>query len=382
MTEGTGPWVDEPGELLRVGPGFRLDSFDRRGKPGFDGKKADWKAFKPRAGKLMAELQERLFAEGRSGGERSVLCVVQGLDTAGKGGIARHVMGMVDPQGVALRSFGVPTKEEASHHFLWRIKKALPPAGRIGVFDRSHYEDVLVHRVEQLSPLDEIEKRYGEINEFEKKLVDSGTVVLKFAMMVSHDEQGLRLMERLDRPDKRWKFSESDIHTRAKWDAYQEAYQLVFERTSTDYAPWYVIPADRKWYSRAAVTEILTQALIDMDPTYPQPEWDPMDMRVQLAELMSSEALQTSLEQTDDNVSSAIKEAARVRRSSLEVSLGADGPDTPAEAADAEARRAEIDSITAAWRAECEHTKAQKEELVEQAKAREILENPANSDEA
>ncbi len=222
-----------------------------------------------------------------------MLCVVQGLDTAGKGGVTRHVMSMVDPQGVALHSFGPPTEEELKHHFLWRIRRGLPRPGLIGVFDRSHYEDVLVVRVDDLAPRDVWEQRYDEINKFEKDLVDSGTVVLKFALLVSRDEQGARLMERLDRPDKRWKFSRNDIRTRGKWDAYQEAYQAVFERTSTQWAPWYVIPADRKWYSRLAITEILAQTMIDMDLGWPQPDWDPFDMREQLAAEMSSGSLRS-----------------------------------------------------------------------------------------
>ncbi|MDO5499821.1 MAG: polyphosphate kinase 2 family protein, partial [Propionibacteriaceae bacterium] len=189
-------WSEDPRDVLRVGPEFSIEDFDRRGKRGFTGKKADARRFTQARGKLLSELQERLFAEGRGGGERSVLCVVQGLDTAGKGGVARHVMSLVDPQGVALRSFGVPTEEERKHHYLWRIKKALPRPGLIGLFDRSHYEDVLVVRVDDLVPRDEWEPRFEEINKFEKDLVDNGTTVLKFALMVSHDEQGVRLMER------------------------------------------------------------------------------------------------------------------------------------------------------------------------------------------
>lgn len=226
-------WTTDPRDVLRVTDDFDLATFDRNGKPGFDGTKSDGEQVMATRGELLAELQERLFAEGRAGGERSLLVVVQGLDTAGKGGVARHVMGMVDPQGVQLRSFGVPTKEEASHHFLWRIRRALPVPGRIGVFDRSHYEDVLVQRVDNIVPEDVWRGRYAEINSFEEQLVESGTTVLKFALMVSYDEQAQRLMERLDRPDKRWKFSASDLKTRAKWDDYQEAYADVFRFTNT-----------------------------------------------------------------------------------------------------------------------------------------------------
>ncbi len=370
-TENETPWAEDPRGLLRAGEGFSLAAMDRGGKPGFDGKKADGKAFAAERGELLSELQERLYAEGRDGGSRSVLVVVQGLDTAGKGGIARHVMAMVDPQGVALRSFGVPTKEEADHHFLWRIKKALPPAGKIGVFDRSHYEDVLIHRVDGLTDAETIDERYEEINAFEKDLVDNGTVVLKFALLVSHDEQGLRLMERLDRPDKRWKFSANDLTTRSKWDAYQEAYQLVFERTSTDHAPWYVIPADRKWYSRVAITEILTQTMVEMDLGWPQPDWDHTEMREQLAEQMSAAALKESLKETEENVVSALKDSAEVERESLEVYFGPDADRDPVEAAEEHAALAQVDANKASWLAELARTRDQKATLVERATFRE-----------
>ena len=362
------PWTQDPREALRAGDDFSLAAMDRRGKPGFDGKKADGKTFAKAREPLLAELQERLYAQGRAGGDRSVLCVVQGLDTAGKGGVARHVMSLVDPQGVALASFGPPTKEELDHHFLWRIEKKLPAPGRIGVFDRSHYEDVLVVRVDRLVPKKEWEPRFEEINAFEKKLVDSGTVVLKFALMVSHAEQGLRLMERLDRPDKHWKFSENDLETRAKWQDYQEAYQDVFARTSTDYAPWYVIPADRKWYSRAAVMEILTRTLIDLDLRWPDSEWDPAEMRARLAQSMTVETLETSLEETQENVRSALADVVQTRRRSVAVEL--DGEDDPVELAEAQAELAEVDALKARWLADLAKTLRQKRELVAQARER------------
>jgi len=268
-------WRDDPRDLLRAGADFDLAGMDRGAKPGWtSGKKAAERFCHDRSD-LLSELQERLFAEGRAGGRRSLLVVVQGLDTAGKGGVARHVMSKVDPQGVALRSFGAPTDEEKKHHFLWRIKKALPGPGLIGVFDRSHYEDVLVTRVDDLVPQQTWEQRYDEINDFEADLVASGTTVLKFGLMVSHDEQGLRLMKRLDRPDKHWKYSENDVPTRQKWDDYQEAYADVFRRTSTDAAPWYVVPADRKWYRMWAVSQFVREALDGMDLHWPpRPDLD------------------------------------------------------------------------------------------------------------
>ena len=272
-------WSTDPRDALRVGPDFDLASFDRNGQPGWDGDKEDGEAYLPERGEEMSDLQERLFAEGREGGTRSVLLVLQGLDTAGKGGIVRHVMGMVDPQGVALASFGVPTEEERAHHYLWRIEKKLPPAGRIGVFDRSHYEDVLVVRVDELVPEDVWRARYDEINAWEKKLVEGGTTIIKVALMVSYAEQGERLMERLERPDKHWKFNPGDLDTRSKWPAFQEAYSDVFRLTSTEDAPWYVVPADKKWYSRLAITEILTRTLEDLDPQWPVADFDVEEMK-------------------------------------------------------------------------------------------------------
>ncbi|MGV8847306.1 PPK2 family polyphosphate kinase [Tessaracoccus sp.] len=349
----TNLWLADPREVLRAGEGFDLATVDRRGTPGWDGGKDEARALMASRAALLPELQERLFAEGRSGGKRSVLCIIQGLDTAGKGGIVRHVMGAVDPQGVALHSFGVPSEEEAKHHYLWRIRKALPPAGRIGVFDRSHYEDVLVVRVNNLVPEEEWQKRYEEINKFEADLVEGGTIVLKFAMMVSHEEQGLRLMERLDRSDKHWKYSTNDLPTRRKWPEFQTAYQAVFDRTSTEHAPWYILPADRKWFPRLAVTEILTRTLSEMELGWPKPRWSVETQRRKLAETMSTESLVTSLEETRDNVESAMTESIEVRHAVAGIP-GIDG-----ETGDdlKEARRE-------AWIAEMEQAVSQKREII------------------
>lgn len=275
-------WSTRAAEALAVHPGFRLADLDTGSTPGFtDGKKAG-AAMTRAIGQRMSDLQERLFAEGRTGGTRSVLLVLQGLDTAGKGGIVRHVMGMVDPQGVALHSFGVPTEEERAHDYLWRIRRALPPAGRIGVFDRSHYEDVLVARVEQLAPPDELDRRYDEIVDFEAELARAGTRVIKVALMISRKEQYRRLHERLERSDKHWKFTPSDVDTRERWPDYQEAYQLVLDRTSTPDCPWHVVPADRKWYARLAVSQLVLDALEDLDLHWPAATYD---VAVQLARL-------------------------------------------------------------------------------------------------
>jgi PPK2 family polyphosphate:nucleotide phosphotransferase len=277
-------WTMPAGEALRAAPGFDLSSFDRASTPGWtSGKKAAERRLDER-GDLMSELQEKLFAHGRTDGTKSVLLVLQGMDTAGKGGIVRHVIGQVDPQGVSLTSFGVPTEEEKAQHYLWRIKKALPRPGQIGVFDRSHYEDVLVVKVEQLVAPDVIEPRYDEINAFEADLVAGGTSIVKVALMVSQKEQGDRLARRLRRPDKYWKYNPTDIDAREKWPAYQDAYQAVFSRTSTEVAPWFVVPADHKWYARLATCELLTDAIDGLGLDWPKPDFDVAAEKARLKE--------------------------------------------------------------------------------------------------
>jgi PPK2 family polyphosphate:nucleotide phosphotransferase len=362
--KGGSDWADDPRELLRVDEHFDLDRVDRGATPGWSSGKKAATRFCDDRGDLLSELQERLFAEGRAGGNRSLLVVIQGLDTAGKGGVVRHVMGKVDPQGVALHSFGAPTPEEAEHHFLWRIKKALPKPGLIGVFDRSHYEDVLVARVDELVPPEVWEKRYDEINSFEADLVDSGTTVLKLGLMVSHDEQGLRLMKRLDRPDKQWKYSKNDVPTRRKWDEYQDAYADVFRRTSTEAAPWYVVPADHKWYTRLAATELLTQTLIEIDPTWPTVRWDPEVQRRELVDTMSTRALRTSLKETDRQVKKAVKDDRRVQEEAARA-LADVAEDDPIAQAETEARTAEAAAAAAAAMLDLQRTRRQKADLVD-----------------
>jgi len=291
-------WNSDPRDALRAGEDFELAAFDRAATPGWKKGKKKARAFMASRGELLSELQERLYAHGRTGGARGVLLVIQGLDTAGKGGIVRHVAGMMDPQGLSIHAFRAPTEEERAHHYLWRIEKALPRPGYVGVFDRSHYEDVLVVRVDQLADVD-WNDRYAEINEFERRIVDSGITILKVALMVSKEEQGLRLMERLDRPDKHWKFSDSDVPTRAKWDAYQEAYQDMLRATSTEIAPWYVIPADNKWYSQLAVTELLARTLADLGLGWPDVTWSIPEQRRALEATMKPATVATAHARTD-----------------------------------------------------------------------------------
>ncbi|MGH3724044.1 MAG: polyphosphate kinase 2 family protein [Mycobacterium sp.] len=259
---------------LRYRPGMKFADVDSRSTPGFGGSRKDGKALQAKLSERLGLLQEMLYANGRSGDHRSVLLVLQGMDTSGKGGIVKHVVGQVDPQGIEHASFGVPTEEERKHHYLWRIRNALPSGGQLGVFDRSHYEDVLVVRVHNLVTPEVWGARYDEINAFEKELTDAGTTLLKVALVVSLDEQKERLAERLDRPDKYWKFNPNDIDERGFWKAYQEAYQAMLEKTSTEYAPWHVIPCDRKWFSRLAVTALLDETLDGLNLTWPPADFD------------------------------------------------------------------------------------------------------------
>ncbi|HEX5728916.1 polyphosphate kinase 2 family protein [Microbacterium sp.] len=277
-------WTGEVDELLRVGKGFVLADVDPESTPGYDGGKQGAEKDLDTGARELDELQERLFAQSRGGSATaSVLLVLQAMDSAGKGGIIRHVVGSVDPQGITLTAFKKPTDEELAHDFLWRVEQRLPEPGFIGVFDRSQYEDVLIGRVRSLAPPDEIERRYGAINEFEKRLTDAGTRIIKVMLYISYEEQGSRLMERLDRPDKHWKYNPGDVDERLRWPQYMEAYQTVFERTSTDQAPWYVVPANRKWYARLAVQQLLLGALREIDPQWPVATFDVEAEKLRLA---------------------------------------------------------------------------------------------------
>ncbi|KAA9111469.1 polyphosphate kinase 2 family protein [Microbacterium rhizomatis] len=268
-------WSVDALDVLRVDEGFRLADVDPESSPGHPGGKARGADDLARGAAGLDQLQERLFAASRTDAtDASVLLVLQAMDTAGKGGIIRHVVGSVDPQGIMLTAFKKPTQEELAHDFLWRIEKRVPTPGMIGVFDRSHYEDVLIGRVRSLAPADEIERRYGAINDFEKRLTDAGTRVVKVMLHISRDEQRDRLMERLDRPDKHWKYNPGDVDERELWAQYMDAYQVAFERTSTDYAPWYVVPANRKWYARLAVQALLLETLEGIDPQWPTATFD------------------------------------------------------------------------------------------------------------
>lgn len=270
---------------LRVAPGpVDLSSLPTDAAPGFDGTKEEGIAALELLGPDLAELQERLFADGRSGGKRNILLVLQGMDTSGKGGTLRATVGLVDPQGVRITSFKAPSAEERSHDFLWRITKALPPVGLIGVFDRSHYEDVLIARVRELAPAEEIERRYHAINEWEAEVAATGTTIIKCMLHISAAEQKQRLLDRLDEPAKHWKYNPGDLDERALWPAYQEAYEIAIERTNTEVAPWHVIPAGKKWYRNLAVGSLLHDALTSMELEWPEADFDVAAEKKRLAD--------------------------------------------------------------------------------------------------
>ena len=276
-------WATDPSDVLRVRQGFLLEGVDTRGTPGYEGNKSSAETNLDEGAVILAELQEKLFAGNQMGDDpRRILLVLQAMDTAGKGGIVKHVMGAVDPQGVHLATFKKPTDEELEHDFLWRIQKEVPDGGMIGVFDRSHYEDVLIAKVRELATEDEIERRYDAINEFEAQLSESGVTIIKVMLHISIEEQRQRLLKRLDRPDKHWKFSPTDIEERMLAPLYREAYQTVFDRTTTPHAPWYVIPADRKWYARLSVQHLLIEALDAMRLDWPIATYDIEEQKTRL----------------------------------------------------------------------------------------------------
>ncbi|MFF5444133.1 PPK2 family polyphosphate kinase [Streptomyces sp. NPDC012888] len=271
-------------ELLRVPPGEPVDlgRHDPGATPGGPGGKAAALAGTARLAATLAGLQERLYAASTRGDRRSLLLVLQGMDTSGKGGTVKHVAGAFNPAGCRVKAFRAPTVREQAHPFLWRVARALPLPGEIGIFDRSHYEDVLVPRVHDLVPRPVLDGRYEEINRFERTLADEGTTVVKVFLHIGREEQRARLLARLDDPDKHWKFSPADLAERARWAAYRKAYELALERCSTDAAPWYVVPADRKWYRNWAVARLLLGHLEDMAPRYPEGDFDVEECRARL----------------------------------------------------------------------------------------------------
>jgi PPK2 family polyphosphate:nucleotide phosphotransferase len=259
-------------DLLRANPGggpqLNLASIDPDSTPGIKEKKALRKL--ARQHERLFDLQERLWAEQK----RSLLVPLQGMDTSGKDGTIKHVMTGLNPAGVDVDAFKAPTPEELRHQFLWRFKRVLPGPGTIGIFNRTYYEDVLIVKVKKLAREETIEQRYGEINRFEQQLTRSGVTVVKFYLHIGYEEQKQRLLERLHDPAKNWKFSENDIDERSFWDDYMSAYQAALTRCNTKAAPWYIIPANNKWYRDWAVAQILIETLDEMNPQYPMPKLD------------------------------------------------------------------------------------------------------------
>ncbi len=265
-------------EKFRVSPGKSVDlsKYDPRDVSGFKDKdKAKEQTAKD--SETIDALQNVLYAEGT----RALLVVIQGIDSSGKDGTVRAVFNTCGPIGVVITSYKGPTADELAHDYLWRIHKACPPRGMIGIFNRSHYEDVLVAKVKAFATAAVIEQRYDQINAFEKHLSENGTKVLKFMLNISKQEQAVRLQERVDDPTKRWKFNPADLDDRAQWDDYMKAYEVALERCSTKHAPWHIIPADRNWVRNAAIACIVRETLEEMNPQFPPPKgWDPATIKI------------------------------------------------------------------------------------------------------
>ena len=263
----------------RVEPGSRVDLGERdpSDQTAFPiGKKEGRSLIKDMNGTL-EELQELLYAEGK----HKVLIVLQATDTGGKDGVIRHVFDGVNPQGVHVASFKKPTPLELAHDYLWRVHDCVPGRGEITIFNRSHYEDVLVVRVHELVPEATWSKRYDQIVEFERMLWEEGTTIIKFFLHIDADEQKHRLQSRLDRPDKRWKFNPADLNERSLWPEYAAAYEEAISRTSTEWAPWYVIPSNRKWYRNLVIGTIIIESLRGLDMSYPEPDFDPAAIAIE-----------------------------------------------------------------------------------------------------
>lgn len=250
--------------IIKPGHKVRLRKFDPGGTLGWEKGHVTNASLEKTLEKL-DELQNLLYADHKD----ALLVVIQGLDAAGKDGTIRHVMSGVNPQGCRVTSFKTPSTEEAAHDFLWRVHNAVPPCGDIGIFNRSHYEDVLIVRVHNMVPKEVWSKRYEQINRFEAILEENNVRILKFFLHISKDEQKKRFMERIDDPDKRWKITQADFDERKYWDEYTSAYEAVLERCSTKRAPWYVIPADKKWFRNLAVSHIIVETLEEMALKFP-----------------------------------------------------------------------------------------------------------------
>ncbi len=272
--------IKNASEKYVVKPGSQVDleAMDRKDKSLFDGDKSDHYDVLEDLCLELKEMQNVLYAEGKN----KLLVVIQAMDTGGKDGCVKSVFARVDPQGITVTPFKKPTEDEMAHDFLWRVHKAVPRNGMISVFNRSHYEDIIAVRVKKIFPEEVWKGRYKHIQDFEQMLADEGTKIVKIFLNISKEEQHDRLKARLDNPAKHWKFNPDDLKDRARWHEFMEAYSDVIEKTSTEDAPWYVVPADRKWYRNLVVTQIMIDALKSLDMKYPTPDWDLEEMYKQL----------------------------------------------------------------------------------------------------
>lgn len=278
-------WTLPPGQLLRFHHDTKVTELDGDSTPGFDGNKEDAERFIGISSAEIARYQRLMYANGVKGSHRRLLIVLQGMDASGKGGIVRHVFSQGDPMGMHYHGFGAPKGEELDHDYLWRIKRELPKNGWIAIFDRSQYEDVVMPHVHRTYPEEVWRPRYDEINRFESQLVSDGCAIIKIFLVVSKEEQKRHSLSRLDDPTKYWKFDPSDLEARERWDDYMDAWQEVFVKTSTEQAPWYLVPADNRWYSRAVVSEPLRNTLKNMNMIWPPLEVDADEMRRRLNDM-------------------------------------------------------------------------------------------------
>ena len=262
-------WSLPPAQLLRFHSHTHLVDIDAGSKPGFDGDQEAGERFIADSSSEIANYQRLMYANGIHGDTHRVLIVLQGMDASGKGGIVRHVFSQVDPMGIHYHGFGKPSEEDLAHDYLWRIRRELPSNGWISNFDRSQYEDIVMPRITGSLPEETWRARYGQINDFEAELAGSGCAIIKIFLVSSRQAQRQHFLRRLDDPTRYWKFDPSDLEARDRWDDYMAAWQEVFERTSTSIAPWYLIPADKRWYSRMVVSELLRTTMKNFNQTWP-----------------------------------------------------------------------------------------------------------------
>ena len=262
-------WSLPPAQLLRFHSHTHLVDIDAGSKPGFDGDQEAGERFIADSSSEIANYQRLMYANGIHGDTHRVLIVLQGMDASGKGGIVRHVFSQVDPMGIHYHGFGKPSEEDLAHDYLWRIRRELPSNGWISIFDRSQYEDIVMPRITGSLPEETWRARYGQINDFESELAGSGCAIIKIFLVSSRQAQRQHFLRRLDDPTRYWKFDPSDLEARDRWDDYMAAWQEVFERTSTSIAPWYLIPADKRWYSRMVVSELLRTTMKNFNQTWP-----------------------------------------------------------------------------------------------------------------